>query len=88
MSEFQPPDTPDAPESVGDLLCGDCVHCRPGPDTKNDVLSRCCYRMPPVPMFVNTPNGPGLASVRPAIRVDTWACGEFETDEDDGGVPG
>lgn len=65
-------------------VCGDCVHCMPGPNTKDDILSRNCYRYPPVPHMAEIP-GKGIVviSVRPEIRVETIACGEFETAEDD-----
>ncbi len=69
------------PADDGKLKCGDCIYCEPGPDTQNDILSRCCYRMPPVPMLAPTPKGPGVVTVRPLIRVDTWACGEFDSGE-------
>lgn len=63
--------------------CGDCVHCMPGPNTANDILSRNCYRYPPTPLLAMSPQGPAVVSVRPEIRVETIACGEFESVEDD-----
>jgi hypothetical protein len=81
-----PPDAPTNEElshaKDGQPVCGDCVHCLPGPDTQNDIMARACYRFPPIPLLAPTNKGPGLASVRPLIRVDTWACGEYETEED------
>lgn len=67
-----------AVEPLPSLVCGDCIHCQPGPNTQNDVLSRVCYRFPPVPMLVGTNQGPAVMSVRAEIRVDTPACGEWE----------
>lgn len=65
------------------FVCGDCIHCQPGPDTKNDVMSRVCYRNPPTAFGVLTQGGIAVMSVRPQIRVDTFACGEYELHEDD-----
>lgn len=65
------------------FTCGGCVHCQPGPNTKNDVLSRVCYRYPPTPMLVGTNAGPAVMSVRAEIRTETPACGEYEEPEDD-----
>lgn len=70
------------------LACGDCIHCQPGPNTKNDVLSRVCYRHPPVPALIGTEKGPAVISIRAEIRVDTFACGEYDdgTDDEDASV--
>ncbi len=70
---------PVAPE----LTCSDCIYCQPGPNTQKDVLSRVCYRNPPTALAILTQQGVAVLSVRPEIRVDTLACGEFETEEDD-----
>lgn len=79
----------DKETTMDQLVCGDCMFCMPGPDTQSDILSRACYRMPPVPMLAQTSQGVGLVSVRPLIRVDTWACGEFDDKaEDDVQLPG
>lgn len=64
------------------LTCSDCIYCREGPSTHHDILSRCCYRNPPIPTLVQTPKGPAIMSIRPEIRVDTWACGEYDPGED------
>lgn len=66
-----------------DPTCGECVHCLPGPNTKNDVLSRCCYRYPPLGALAQTGQGVAIVSYRPEIRTDTIACGEFESLIDD-----
>lgn len=66
-----------------DPTCSDCVHCLPGPNTPNDILSRCCYRFPPTAMIAQTPQGVAVITFRPEVRTDTTACGEFETAEDD-----
>lgn len=58
--------------------CGGCIHCLPGPNTQNDIMSRNCYRFPPVPMMVGTSKGPAVVSVRAEVRVETIACGEYE----------
>lgn len=68
---------------VNEPVCGDCVHCQPGPRTKDDIMSRACYRFPPTTLGVLTQQGIAIMSVRPEIRVDTIACGEFEPPEDD-----
>ena len=62
-----------------DSTCRDCVHCLPGPNTKNDVLSRCCYRYPPLASIAQAQQGIAIISYRPEIRTDTTACGEFES---------
>lgn len=74
------------PEQIG-MVCGNCVHCLPGPQTKGDVLARNCYRYPPTAFGVLTQQGVAVMAVRPEIRVDTPACGEFETEDDDVDVP-
>jgi len=67
-----------------ELVCGNCEHLGPGPNTQKDVLSRNCYRYPPTSIGVLTPQGIVLVSARPEVRVDTPACGDFESpDEDD-----
>lgn len=72
---------------VGDVLneptCGDCIHCQAGPDTQHDVLARLCYRNPPTAFGILTQQGVAVMSVRPQVRVDTLACGEFEPEEDE-----
>lgn len=69
------------PKEEQRLYCGDCMFCEPGPNTAHDVFSRVCYRNPPVALAVMTQKGLAVISVRPEIRPDTWACGEF-SDED------
>lgn len=64
------------------FVCGDCVHCQPGPNTKNNVLSRSCFRNPPTAVAILTQQGIAVMSVRPEVNADTPACGEYETDED------
>lgn len=71
------------PEVTQPFVCGDCVHCQPGPRTQEDILSRACYRNPPTAFGVLTQQGIAVMSVRPEIRIDTFACGEFETDDAD-----
>ena len=68
---------------VNEPVCGDCVHCQPGPRTKEDIMSRACYRFPPTAFGVLTQQGIAVMSVRPEIRVDTIACGEFETADEE-----
>jgi len=63
-------------------VCGDCVHCGAGPNIRVDVLSRVCYRHPPTALGVVTAQGLVVASVRPEIRLDTPACGEYEEPDD------
>lgn len=85
MNDFQPTDVPHVNvEDVDDKppVCGDCIYCREGPNTQNDIFSRCCYRNPPIPALVQTSKGPAIMSIRPEIRVDTWACGEYDPGED------
>lgn len=72
------------PEVSSVPTCGDCVHCAAGPNTANDIMSRNCYRMPPVPVLAQIKGQMGVISIRPEIRVETPACGEFEPPEDDG----
>lgn len=68
----------------GELLtCGECVHCLPGPNTANDIMARCCYRFPPKPLAVASPQGIMVITARGEIRSDTWACGEFESKDDE-----
>lgn len=61
-------------------VCGDCVYARPGPNTKDNVLSRSCFFHPPTALTAAIP-GRGLAimSVRPEVQTDTWACGQFKS---------
>ncbi len=55
-----------------------------GPNTPNDIMSRNCYRFPPVPLLTQMPGkGVVMVSVRPEIRVETPACGEYETPENE-----
>ncbi len=68
--------------------CGGCVHCLPGPNTQNDIMSRNCYRFPPVPMMVGTNKGPAVIAVRAEIRVETPACGEYEEPDSEGTASG
>jgi hypothetical protein len=64
-----------------DFTCGDCVHCLPGPNTQQDVMSRNCYRYPPIPYMAQVAPGQiGVVALRPEIRVETIACGEYEED--------
>lgn len=72
----------DTPSNDGPAVCGDCIYCRESPNTQNDILSRCCYRNPPSAMLAQTPKGTAVISIRPEIRVDTWACGEYDPGED------
>lgn len=65
-------------------ICGACVYCLPGPKTKEDVFSRLCFRNPPTAVGAVMPQGLAVMSVRPEIRIETPACGEFEDAEDDG----
>lgn len=67
-----------------ELTCGDCIYCREGPRTKDDIFARVCYRNPPTLVGGVTNQGMAIVTARPEIRTDTWACGEFDTDEDDG----
>ena len=64
-------------------VCGDCVHCKPGPKTQEDVLARVCYRNPPSVVGVLTAQGIAIVSARGEIRVDSYACGEYEEPEDE-----
>ena len=64
-------------------VCGNCIHCQHGPNTQRDIMSRACYRHPPTAFGVLTQQGIAVMSVRPEIRVDTFACGEYEPPEDD-----
>lgn len=60
------------------MTCGDCDHAREGPQTRDDVLQRNCYRMPPVAMVIPQASGAAVVTFRPAVQVSTVACGEFE----------
>lgn len=74
--------------------CGGCVHYQ----GEQDGAQGTCWRFPPTPVPVmqpqpatialpdkRAPQGPGfgVVSVRAPVMVDTPACGEFETPEDD-----
>lgn len=74
-----PDDVSHAKVEPTEPVCGDCMHCMPGPRTKDDIMARCCYRYPPTAMIAQAQGG-GLAivSFRPEIRVETIACGEYE----------
>lgn len=61
--------------------CGDCVHVGPGPSTKQDLMARNCYRFPPTAIGTLTQQGFVIVAARPEIRVETPACGEFESPE-------
>lgn len=75
------------PDALHETTCGTCVYCQPGPRTKEDVLSRVCYRHPPTAIGVMTNQGIIVASVRPEIRPDTVACGEYDDGTLDDGAP-
>lgn len=64
-------------------VCGDCVHCMPGPNTQNNLMSRNCYRYPPVAIGVQMQGQLAVVSVRPEISVTTIACGEYEEPDDE-----
>lgn len=65
------------------IVCGDCIHCHPGPKTQSDVFARVCHRHPPKTFGVMTQQGFAVVSARPEIRTDTFACGEYETEDDE-----
>lgn len=74
--------------NVNTPVCGDCVYCGPGPNTQKDVLSRNCYRYPPTAIGTVTQQGIIVVSARPEIRVETPACGEYETEDEGDTTPG
>lgn len=83
MSDDHLPQGIPTPDIDTQPVCGDCVHCMPGPNTKNDIMSRNCFRFPPTAFGVLTPQGVAVISARPEIQMGTFACGEFEPPEDD-----
>ena len=83
MSDDHLPQGIPTPDIDTQPVCGDCIHCQPGPRTQEDILSRVCYRNPPTAFGVLTQQGIAVMSVRPEIRIDTFACGEYEPEDDD-----
>lgn len=56
--------------------CEACKHVsfsRPANSIQSQLI---CRRLPPVPVVVMTPNGPGMSSVQPVVTPDTY-CAEF-----------
>lgn len=69
-----PPATPISTEDS----CGQCLYYKPKRYGNNVQPTLVCKRLPSsIGQAVQTPTGPGLMTVQPAMAPDDW-CGEFK----------